>query len=128
MGKRFNAAMKLVWRYFSWIFSLPLLLAAICFAVGNREPTIISLWPFGIELALPIYLLALLPLGFGLLCGAVMQWFVALRHKVAAQRLGKDIAKLKGENAELRAQLAQVPTTGMTPALEKLKQLAGLRK
>ena len=67
-------------------------------------------------------------MGFGLLCGAVMQWFVALRHKVAAQRLGKDIARLKGENAELRAQLAQVPTTGATPALEKLKQLAGLRK
>ena len=120
--------MKLVWRYFSWLFSLPLMLAAICFAVGNREPTIISLWPFGIAVALPIYLLALLPLGFGLLCGAVMQWVVALRHRVAAQRMGKDIARLKGENAELRAQLAQVPAAAATPAIEKFKQIAGLRQ
>jgi hypothetical protein len=120
--------MKFIWRYFSWLFSLPLMLGAICFAVGNREPTIITLWPFGIAYGLPIYLLALVPLGCGLLCGGLMQWVGSLRHRVAAQRLGKEVAKLKGENAELRAQLAQVPTTTATPAIEKMKQIAGLRQ
>ena len=84
-----------------------------------------------VEMALPIYLLALAPLAFGLLCGAGMQWFIALRHKVAAQRLGKEVAKLKSEVAELRGQLTQaqhglpVPANPTLP--ERLKLIAGLR-
>lgn len=99
--------MKHLWRYFSWLFSLPLLLVAICFAIGNREPTIINLWPFGYILPVSIYLLALVPLAVGLLSGAGMQWFVGLRYRMAAQRLGKEIASLKAENLKLKEELQQ---------------------
>ncbi len=108
--------MKILWRYCSWLFSAPLLLAAICFAVGNRAPTIISLWPFGIEMGLPIYMLALAPMVFGLLCGAAMQWFAALRHRVAAQRLGREVAALKSELARAQAAQAQAQAAAGAPA------------
>ncbi|MEJ0061869.1 MAG: LapA family protein [Alphaproteobacteria bacterium] len=122
--------MKILWRYFSWLFSIPLLAFAICFSVGNREPTIISLWPFDIELALPIYLLALVPLACGLIFGAGMQWFVDLRHRVAAQRLGKEVARLKADIATLKAEAALRQISGgqpPAPSKNPLKLIAGLR-
>jgi hypothetical protein len=106
--------MKFLWRYVSWVFSLPLLLAAICFAVGNREPTIINL-PLDYVMTVQIYQLALLPLGIGLLSGAGMQWFVGLRYRLAAQKLGKEIAQLKAENLKLKDKLATSAATPSTP-------------
>lgn len=123
--------MKLSWHYFSWLFSLPLLLLAVCFAVGNREPTIINLWPLGDILTMDIYLVGLLPLAVGLLSGAGMQWFIALRHKMAAQKLGKEIAQLKLENAKLKEQIAAAgaaPTMPDNPnERSRFKMIAGLR-
>lgn len=123
--------MKLSWHYFSWLFSLPLLVLAICFAVGNREPTIINLWPLGYITTVKIYALALVPLAIGLLCGAGMQWFIALRHKMAAQKLGKEIAQLKLENAQLKEQAVAnqgAPTAPDNPnERSRFKMIAGLR-
>lgn len=118
--------MKILWRYFSWLLSAPLLLSAVCFAVGNRAPTIISLWPFGFEMGLPIYMLALAPMAFGLLCGAVMQWFAALRHRVAAQRLGKEVAALKSELARVQAAQAQAQAAAAAGMPPPTGLLAGL--
>lgn len=124
--------MKHLLRYTSWLFSLPLLLVAVCFAVGNREPTIINLWPLGYVMTLPIYQLALVPLGFGLLFGAGMQWFVGLRHKLAAQKLGKEIAALKAENLKLKSDLAvklEAPAVPENPAeRSRFKLIAGRSK
>lgn len=123
--------MKLLWRYVSWVFSLPLLLAAICFAVGNREPTIINLWPFGYIMPVSIYLIALLPLGLGLLSGAGMQWFVGLRYRLAAQKLGKELAQLKTENLKLKEKLSTSAAPSSTPdnpaERTRFKLIAGQR-
>lgn len=123
--------MKLSWHYFSWLFSLPLLVLAVCFAIGNREPTIINIWPLGYITTVKIYALALVPLAIGLLSGAGMQWFIALRHKMAAQKLGKEIAQLKLENAKLKEQVAAagtVPTVPDNPnERSRFKMIAGLR-
>ena len=122
--------MKNLWRYVSWLFSLPLFIVAICFAVGNREPTIINLWPFGYIMPVSIYLLSLVPLAIGLLSGAGMQWFVALRHRVAAARLGKEVARLKDENLKLKEQLAaaeKAPTAPENPAERSRFRLIGAK-
>lgn len=123
--------MKNLWHYFSWVFSLPLFMAAICFAVGNREPTIINLWPLGYVMPVSIYLLALVPLAIGLVSGAGMQWFVGLRHRMAAARLGKEIAQLKAENIKLKDQMAALqaaPNVPLNPAeRSRFKLIAGLR-
>jgi uncharacterized membrane protein YciS (DUF1049 family) len=107
--------MKFLWRYISWIFSLPLLLAAVCFAVGNREPTIITFWPLGYIMPISIYLVALLPLAFGLLCGAGMQWFISLRYRLAAQKLGREVAQLKAEQQQLKDKLAEAKAPPLIP-------------
>jgi len=122
--------MKNFWRYFSWLFSLPLLLVAVCFALGNREPTIINLWPLGYVMPISIYLLALVPLGLGLLSGAGMQWFVGLRYRLAAQKLGKELAQLKADHAKLKDQLNAQNTPPIMPAnptaRSRFKMIAGL--
>lgn len=123
--------MKNLWRYVSWLFSVPLMVIAVCFAVGNREPTIINLWPLGYVMPISIYLLALVPLALGLLSGAGMQWFVGLRHRLAAQRLGKELGRLKDENAELKQKLAAaaaLPVVPENPAERaRFKLISGLR-
>lgn len=124
--------MKHLWHYTSWLFSLPLLLVAVCFAIGNREPTIINLWPLGYVWARPIYQVGLFPLACGLLFGAGMQWFVGLRHKLAAQKLGKEIATLKAENQKLKSDLAvklDAPVAPDNPAeRSRFKLIAGRTK
>ena len=98
----------------SWLITVPVAVLAVCFALGNRAPTFINLWPLGYELALPIYLLALAPLALGLVLGGLLIWFRAVRHKLAAKRLGKEVGKLRDEISDLRQQLAAKQTTPTT--------------
>jgi uncharacterized membrane protein YciS (DUF1049 family) len=124
--------MQQLWRFCSVLMGLPVLVVAICFAIGNREPTIITLWPFGIMVSLPIYLLALVPLALGLVTGAGMQWFIALRHRLAAQKLGREIAKLKRENVELKERLVvtetQIPAPPSDQPRNRFRMLSGTAK
>lgn len=92
-------------RYLSWLITLPLILTILCFAIGNRDPSVINLWPFGVQVAMPIFLLVLLPLALGLIAGGLMLWMASLRHRLAARRLGKELAALKLEMAKLRHEL-----------------------
>ena len=34
------------------------LIVALCFALNNRESTVVSLWPFGVEVVAPLYILS----------------------------------------------------------------------
>jgi uncharacterized integral membrane protein len=91
--------MKLV----SWLLTLFILLVAICFALNNSQSITVSLWPFGIELVAPLYLLSLGTLFLGLLIGAVIGWITHLPHRLEARRLRRDIAGLREKIEDLRA-------------------------
>lgn len=81
-------------RFFSGLLGLIILALALAFALNNRQSTTISLWPFGLEVQAPLYLLTLGTLFIGLLAGATVGWTSALRHRFEARRLRKDITHL----------------------------------
>ncbi|MBI1273582.1 MAG: DUF1049 domain-containing protein [Alphaproteobacteria bacterium] len=89
----------------SWLITLPLIALAVCFAVGNREPVIVNLWPLGYEVALPIYMLALVPLAIGLVLGGLVIWFGGLRHKLQARKLAREVGKLRDQVGDLQTKL-----------------------
>ena len=76
---------------------LVLIVLALCFALANRQAATISLWPFGVDLTAPLYLLSLGTLFLGLLAGALIAWLFMLPHRFTARRLRKDIALLRSK-------------------------------
>lgn len=100
----------------SVLITVPLAILALCFTLGNRGPTLINLWPFGAEVAVPVYMLALVPLAIGLVSGAAFIWTGGLRHRLAARRLGQ-------ENSKLREELLKMHRTMGDQGAEKPKSI-----
>lgn len=89
-------------RLFSGIFGLAILVIVLCFAFSNLGAVAVSLWPLEGVVETPLYLVGLIPLGLGLICGAFMGWLGGLTHKFRAQKLAKDLAALNARIIELQ--------------------------
>ena len=78
-------------RRLSLILTVPLAVIVVIFALTNRQVTEVRLWPFGIELAAPLFLLVLLCALAGFLIGAAVMWFASgrsrRRHREARWRI-----------------------------------------
>ena len=61
-------------KHFSWLITLPITLAVVVFAVSNRTPVEIDLFPLPWQPVLPAYLLVLASLFFGFLIGGTIAW------------------------------------------------------
>jgi len=110
-------------RLISWLFTLFVLFIALCFAVNNRQSATISLWPFGIEVVAPLYLLSLGTLFLGLLMGVLIGWVSHLPHRIEARRLRRDIADMRDRIEDLRA---AAPVDGESaPGAQPKKRLWG---
>ncbi len=75
---------------------------ALCFALANRQTATLSLWPFGVEVDAPLYLLSLGTLFVGLLIGALVVWLSMIPHRLRTRRLHHDIAALNAKIVELQ--------------------------
>ncbi|MBM3534557.1 MAG: DUF1049 domain-containing protein [Alphaproteobacteria bacterium] len=84
-------------RAFTATVTLPLTLLVIVFAISNRGPVAIGLWPFDEIVEMPVYLLALGALLLGFLGGAALAGFGTLAARLRARREAK-----RAENAEQR--------------------------
>lgn len=83
-------------KYLSWIVTLPLALVAVVFAVANRDAATLNIWPLGIALEAPLFILVLGSALIGLLAGGLIAWLSAgssrqrrneaLRRAEAAER------------------------------------------
>lgn len=102
--------MKLI----SGLIGLIILALALAFALNNRQSITISLWPFGLEVMLPLYLLSLGTLFIGLLAGATIGWTSALRHRFEARRLRKDITHLHDKLHDLQQTILPPDANGPT--------------
>jgi len=108
-------------------FALLALIAVIvaAFAIGNRTGVVLSLWPFGLELALPLFLALEATLLLGLLLGGLIAWLRAGRHRARARRLARRVEELEGELHRLRAATASPPSGPAAPAGPALPGTAG---
>lgn len=82
-------------RRLSLLITAPLTLAALIFAIANRDPIFVRLWPFQVTVETPLFIVVLGALALGLVSGAAMLWPAALRWRSVAKRRQKRIEQLE---------------------------------
>jgi uncharacterized integral membrane protein len=102
---------------------LPIALAIVLFAVGNRGPVTVGLDPFASEppmfaFAMPLFLLVLVTLILGVILGGVSAWMRQSRWRSRARRLAAELKAARAEGGALRRRLeAAVPPQGSIAAI-----------
>jgi lipopolysaccharide assembly protein A len=82
------------------------------FAVANRAPVAIGLWPAPFLLEAPLYLVVLLALLVGLLTGALIAWVGGWPRRRELRRQRRRIAALERELSATQAQFAAPAGSG----------------
>jgi lipopolysaccharide assembly protein A len=83
---------------------VPLLLVMVLFALSNREPVRLGLFPLGrLPFELPLSVVILAAMGLGFFLGGLRLWFTALQHRRAARRAEAAVRLLEAKHQELKA-------------------------
>ncbi len=101
---------------FSWILTLPLIAVAAIFAIANREPITLDLWPFEASPQLPLFVILLVCLVFGLLVGGLASWLSAAPIRRRARQARRRVAELEREVARLRQERDRAARAVVPPA------------
>ena len=112
-------------RRLSYIITVPVALIVAVFAVANRHPVNLDLWPLAMTVTLPTYLVVL---GAGLLgfvagaCVALISSGARRRRRVREARnrtaeLGRSVARLRRERDEALATRTSEPAPTMERSL-----------
>jgi uncharacterized integral membrane protein len=81
-----------------------LLLLMVLFALSNREPVQLGLFPLGhLPFEVPLSVVVLTAMGLGFFLGGLRLWFTALRHRRAARRAEAAMILLEARHQELKA-------------------------
>ena len=108
---------------FSWILTLPLIVVAAIFAIANRQPVTLDLWPFEASPQLPLFVILLACVVLGLVVGGLATWMSAAPTRRRARQARRRVAELEREAAHLRqkrdraAQAVVPPADGGQPGL-----------
>ncbi|MDF2094663.1 LapA family protein [Aquibaculum arenosum] len=94
-------------RRLSWIITIPLLVIAVVFAVVNRQPVAVQLWPFEITLQAPLFLVVLLAIFVGFVLGGIASWLAAGRKRRAQRDERERLRRLEHEVETLRRSRGQ---------------------
>jgi uncharacterized integral membrane protein len=99
-----------------WIVAVPLLFCGAVFAISNRAPVAVDLWPFAERIEVPLFiaLVGALYVGFGI--GAVVAWWAG-RH---VRRNGREAIRRAGQ---LETELQRLRGRAEPPAGERGAQL-----
>lgn len=102
-------------KHLSWIFTLPVTVIVVLFAIANRSPATLSFWPLPWAVDLPIYLIILGALFAGFLLGAAVAWLSGGRRRRRARQLAERVRAQDRQILELQrrqaAGTAPVPAT-----------------
>jgi hypothetical protein len=99
-------------RFLFWIIALPVLAFAGAFAAANPGPITLKLWPFPLEIALPVYAAVLGPFFAGFLLAAIWFWLKSLPGRLARRRLARHEQQLEEETRRLKDELAAAERRG----------------
>jgi uncharacterized integral membrane protein len=84
-----------------WILIGLLALILVVFAINNRQPIALGLWPLPLELNTKLYLVVLLTLLVGFLIGELVAWLNGRRWRREARRNARRVEELERELAAL---------------------------
>ena len=116
-------------RHLSWLLTLPITLIVVVFAVFNRTPVEIDLFPLPWRPVLPAYLLVLGSLFLGFLIGGIVAWFAGGPRRRRTRRLAVEADVLSRELAEARRrQSAALPEPTPAPAASTATALVAMPK
>jgi putative membrane protein len=89
-----------------WVLVLAVAALSSVFAVANREPVSLGLWPLPFLLELPLYLAVFLSLFAGFIGGATAAWLGGRRRRRQLRRCRRRNEALARELAATQSQLA----------------------
>ena len=95
-----------------WAATLIAAALLIPFALSNREPISLGLWPLPFFVDLPLYLLVLSLLLAGFVIGAAATWIGGRRKRRELRRGRRRVEALERELTTARSQLADLTGTG----------------
>jgi lipopolysaccharide assembly protein A len=88
-----------------WLVTAVAASVLVPFAVTNRAPVSLGLWPLPFLLETPVYLLVLLTLLAGIIIGVAGAWLAGHRLRRELRRQRRHVAALERELAATQAQL-----------------------
>jgi uncharacterized integral membrane protein len=103
---------------FSWILTLPLIVVAVIFAIANREPIDLDLWPFEVSPQIPLFVILLAFLAVGLVVGGLATWLSAAPARRRAGQARRRVAELEREAARLRQERDSAAVRAGVPPAE----------
>ena len=109
-------------RLLAWLVTVPLLILLVLFAVSNRQPVDLALWPLPVGAAVPLYLLVLGAAFMCLILGLLIGWASQHSVRVEVRRQRREIARLQG----LVVQTEKPPTTIVTAQIANAAPTAPL--
>jgi uncharacterized integral membrane protein len=93
-----------------WVVAVPLLLVMVSFALTNRDPVALGLFPLGeLPFDVPLSVAILAAMGLGFVLGGLRLWGQALHHRRAARKAEEAMRLLELRHQELKARLASPP-------------------
>ena len=87
-------------RLINSIIGVVVALMVILFAVSNRQPVTIEVWPFPYQVSLGLYAVILLTLAVGFIAGAIGMWLVGGQKR-------RELRRLKRQTRDLEESLAR---------------------
>lgn len=95
----------------TWILVLPLAAVAVIFAVMNRTPVALDLWPLPWQIQAPVFLILLGSLAVGLLIGLLLAMLTGGARRRRTRQYVQANERQAIEIRELRRQLADAKRT-----------------
>ena len=89
-------------RLVTWSFGLIVAVVTVSFAVSNRDPVTISVWPFPFALNLGLYIIVLISVLAGFVAGALVTWLAAGKHRRRVRKQRAEIRNMENELDTLR--------------------------
>jgi lipopolysaccharide assembly protein A len=91
------------------LIALPLLLLLVLFALSNRQPVSLRVWPTDYAATLPLSLAVLASMAIAFLAGGLLVWVSELVQRRRARRAEHTVRLLEAQVQELKARLAETP-------------------
>lgn len=87
-------------RILNSVLAIIVAVLVVLFAVSNRAPVVVEIWPFPYQLELGLYALILLAVFMGFLAGMITSWLTGGKRR-------RELRALRKETRDLQASLAR---------------------